>query len=88
MIVDLFFVLVGMMDGALFNPSERSTLLQWPVIVFSVVGHAFLFGMLVVVIRRVRRKEASWFGDLAVKGLYVPWFFYFFGVWAQAWYFR
>ena len=88
MIVALLFVMVGMLDAWLFDAKERQTLPLWPAIVFFIVGHAFLVGMLVSVIRGVRRKEESWFGDRAIKGLYITWVYYFFGVFAKVWYFR
>jgi hypothetical protein len=88
MIVALLFALVGMLDASLFDPKERQTLPLWPAVGFFVIGHAILIGMLVIVIRKVRRKEESWFGDLAIKGLYIPWVYYFFGVFAKVWYFK
>jgi NADH:ubiquinone oxidoreductase subunit 6 (subunit J) len=86
--VALLFVMAGMMDVSLFDAKERQGLLWWPIAVLYVVIHAFLIAMLVTVIRRVRRKEESWFGDLAIKGLYIPWIYYFLGVFASVWYFK
>jgi hypothetical protein len=88
MVLGLFFALVGMMDASLFDSKERQGLLWWPMIVIFVVGHAFLLAMLVSVIRGVRRNEESWLGDRAIRGLYIPWVFYFIGIGAKVWYFR
>ena len=86
MIVALFFALVGIMDASLFDPHERDRLPFWPAVLVFVVGHAFLLGMLASVVLRVRRKQDSWWGDLAIKGLYAPWIYYFVGVGAKVWY--
>jgi hypothetical protein len=88
MVVGLLFAIVGIMDASLFDARERQSLLNWPAIVIYVVGHAFLIGMLVSVVRGIRRKQQSWFGDRAIRGLYIPWIFYFIGVGAKVWYFH
>jgi hypothetical protein len=88
MVVGLLFAIVGMMDASLFDPRERQGLLWWPLIVIYVVGHAFLIGMLVSVIRGIRRRGESWLGDRAIRGLYIPWIFFFIGVGAKVWYFH
>jgi hypothetical protein len=88
MIVALLFVMVGMMDASLFDPKERQGLLWWPMIVLFVVGHAFLLGVLASVLRGIRRNKESWFGDRAIKGVYLPWLYYFIGIWAKVWYFH
>jgi hypothetical protein len=88
MIVGLFFALIGIMDASLFDAKERASIRQWPFILLFVLGHAFLLGMLVSVIRGVRRKQESWLGDRAIKGLYIPWIYFFLGVAAKVWYFH
>ena len=76
----LAFAMIGMMDASLFTAKERQTLISWPAILISALGHAFLLGMLIHVVRQIRRRHESWRGDLAIKGLYAPWIYYVMGV--------
>jgi uncharacterized protein (DUF608 family) len=72
MIIAFVFAMLGIMDASILDPKDRQTLASWPAILISVAGHAILLGMLIHVMRQIRRKQESWWGNLAVKGLYAP----------------